>query len=194
MRFFLLSISKPLTASPPTRQSTPSPTPRFGGPQARSLLLPLVARRGAAPLDVALLRRPESECLVRYVLGDRRTACGVGAVADPHRGDEGVVAADADVVAHLGAVLVATVVVGDDRARADVAAVADRGVADVRQVGHLAVGPDDAGLDLDVGADLRALAEHGARPQEREGPHRGALADHGAGRLRADHGRALPHL
>ena len=66
-------------------------------------------------------------------------------------------------VADLGAVLVAAVVVGGDRAGADVRAGADLGVADVGEVRHLGALADLGVLHLDERADL-ARRRRGACP------------------------------
>ena len=59
---------------------------------------------------------------------------------------------------------------------------ADRRVADVGQVRHLAAVADVAVLDLDVGADVHAVGERGARPQIGERPDRDVGADAAAPR------------
>ena len=81
-----------------------------------------------------------------------------------------------------GAVLLHPVVVGEDRAGADVGALADLGVTDVGQVRHLGAVADLGVLGLDEGADLAAGAELGAGPQVGERPDVGARADHRAAR------------
>src|SRR4029079_4944154 len=81
---------------------------------------------------------------------------------------EHVVGPAADVRADDGAVLLDAVVVGEDRPRADVRLLADLGVADIRQVGHLRARADLGVLGLDESADLAATAEHGSRPEVRE--------------------------
>ena len=63
------------------------------------------------------------------------------------------------------AVLVATVVVGGDRAGAEVGARPDVGVAEVGEVRHLRALADVGVLDLDERADLRAVAQHRAGAQ-----------------------------
>ena len=62
------------------------------------------------------------------------------------------------------------VVVGGDVAGADVGVLADVGVADVRQVRHLGALAQDRVLELHVGADAGAVAEHRAGAQVGEGP------------------------
>src|SRR5262249_6877197 len=69
----------------------------------------------------------------RDVLGDDGAGAGVRLVAHLDRGDEDRVGRDPGVLPHLRAVLLPPVVVGGDRPGADVGAIADLGVADVRQ-------------------------------------------------------------
>ena len=69
-----------------------------------------------------------------HVVLDHRAGASVGGVADFYRRDQHRVNADADVVADHRPVLAETVVVGGDRAGAEVAAGADLGVADVGEV------------------------------------------------------------
>ena len=71
-------------------------------------------------------------------------------------------------VADLRAVLVLAVVVRGDRARAEVHARSDVGVADVRQVRDLRSLADLGVLDLDVGADLHARGQARPRSDVRE--------------------------
>ena len=177
MRFLRLSISRLATDVP---------------------CFPRVDRVGAcarpSPRCCAASARPTASAPGGTSFGDDRSGRGVGAVADRHRRDQAVVAAHADVVADRGAVLVRPVVVDDDRARADVAALADRGVADVGQVRHLGAVADLGVLDLDVGADLAAGAEHGAGPQVAERADGRVLADLRAGGVALEDGRALADL
>ena len=80
----------------------------------------------------------------------------------------------------VGVVLVDAVVVGEDRARADVGALADRGVA-ARRSGAAPWRPSPivGVLGLDEVPILPLRAELGAGPQVGERPDRGAGADHG---------------
>lgn len=95
-------------------------------------------------------------------------------------------------VADLSAVLGEIVVVRGDGTRAEVHPAADRGVADVREVGHLAALADRRVLRLDEGADLAALGEDRAGPQVRERAHGRARADDGEGPVGTADGRSSP--
>ena len=88
-------------------------------------------------------------------------------------------------VPHDRAVLSHSVVVDEDRRRADVGAHADLGVADVRQVRHLGAGADHGVLGLDVRADLAAVAEAGAWPEVGKRADRSRRSDHRARGLAA---------
>src|SRR5262249_7891631 len=61
------------------------------------------------------------------------------------------------------------VVVAGDRSRADVDALADGGIADVGQVIHFRTASDPRLLHFDKITDVRALGDHGAGSQPREG-------------------------
>src|ERR1035437_1676326 len=117
------------------------------------------------PLDVGLARASDPQRARGNVLADHVTGARVGVVADAHRGNECGVDADLDPGADRGAVLAVAVVVGGDRAGADVRRLTDIGIADVGQVGNLAAGPDVGVLDLDERARLGPLPQDGARPQ-----------------------------
>lgn len=73
----------------------------------------------------------------RNVLGDSRTGSRKRTVAQLDRRNEVGIAADEAVVTDLGAVLVIAVVVDNDRAAAEVDALADGRVADIGQVRNL---------------------------------------------------------
>src|SRR4051794_41535773 len=73
-------------------------------------------------LDVALPLAGHAESARRHVVGDHRAGGGVGVVAHADRCDEGRVDRDADVAPDRRAVLRPPVVVGGDRAGADVGA------------------------------------------------------------------------
>src|SRR5690349_14333690 len=92
---------------------------------------------GHPPLNVPLCTSADGQRPRWYVLADRRAGSRERSVANGDGRDERVVGAGLGVLADRGAVLVDAVVVGEDRAGADVGALADLGVADVRQVGHL---------------------------------------------------------
>src|SRR5690606_19289524 len=114
-----------------------------------------------------------------------RAGAGHRAVAHLARRHEHGAAADEGVVADHGAVLVLAVVVGGDRAGADVRLAADAGVAAVTEVLGLRAGTDPALLHLDEVADLGTVLEHGLTAQLRERTDLAPLADH---RAAADHG------
>src|SRR5207342_2588918 len=79
----------------------------------------------------------DAERAGRNVLGDRRSRRDVGALANRHGGDKRRVASDERAVLDDGRVLLRPVVVTGDDAGADVDAVADGRVAEVRQVVRL---------------------------------------------------------
>ena len=104
-------------------------------------------------------------------LADDGAGPDVGAVADGDRRDEHGVASRRSCAGRRGVVLGDAVVVGEDRARADVGALADRGVAGIGQVRHLGAVADVGVLGLDEAADLALGAELGARAAgRRTGP------------------------
>ena len=111
----------------------------------------------------------------RHVLADHAAGARARAVPDVHRGDEGVVARRTRVPADDGAVLLDAVVVGEHRAGADVAPLADLRVPDVRQVRHLGAVADLRVLGLHEAADLAVGTELGA------GTEVGERADVGPG-------------
>src|SRR4051812_21114300 len=85
-------------------------------------------------LDVALPLARDAERPRRHVVRDHGARGRIGPVADRDRGHERGVDGDPHAGADGGPVLAAAVVVGGDRARADVRALADLRVADVGQV------------------------------------------------------------
>src|SRR5512145_2765273 len=143
-------------------------------------------------LDVTLRPGGHRERAWRHVTAHDRPATGHGAVADAHRRDERVVGPGPGMPPDRRTVLVHPVVVGEDRARADVRALADLRVADVGQVRDLRAVADLGVLGLDERADLALRAEHGAGTQVGERPDRGAGADVRAGAVAAYDGGALP--
>src|SRR5947209_19036947 len=98
--------------------------------------IPLLAALCVA-LDVLLARARDPEGAGGYVLGDHRSGGRVCVVADRHRSDERRVDARLDSRADRRAVLAGAVVVGRDRARAQVRVLADGGIADVGEIGYL---------------------------------------------------------
>src|SRR6185312_6878944 len=116
----------------------------------------------------------------RHLVGDDRAGPDPGVVADRHGRDERGVDAAVDPFADRRAVLAAAVVVGGDRARAEVRAGADLGVADVGEVRHLRALADLRVLDLDERAGLGTLVQQrtgtqiGERADARAGTHLGA--------------------
>ena len=145
--------------------------------------------RGAGPLPldpsfrVVLPAPGDAERTRWHVLGDHRTGRRVGAVSDLHRSDQHGVRADPHVVTHRRTMLRDSVVVHEDRGRADVRVHADIRVAHVGQVRHL--GPLahrrvlqlDIGPDMHVRADLRPRPQPGERPDARAAAYLGRLAD-----------------
>src|SRR5690606_16620360 len=103
--------------------------------------------------------------------GSRDGAAGrdVSAVADGQRGDEGGIGADEDAAAYTRVLLVEAVVIGDDRAGADVGFFADHGVAEIRDMFGFRTGLDGGAVDLDEVADGGALADLGFRADAGEG-------------------------
>jgi hypothetical protein len=94
----------------------------------------------------------------------------------------------------LGAVLVLSVVVGEDRARPDVAALADLGVTDVREVRHLGAFAQGGLLRLDERADLARAPDDRAGPDVGERTDADVVTEHRALCMCADDPRALTHL
>ena len=102
--------------------------------------------------------------------------------------------ARARVSAHLGAVLVDAVVVGRNRAGANVGALADRGVADVREVRHFGPAAEGGVLQLDEGAHFALVADDGTRAQVGERADGCSRTDHRERAVCAAHARVLTHL
>ncbi len=84
--------------------------------------------------------------------------------------------------------LAESVEVAGDGTGTDVRALADRGVADIGEVRHLAALADFGGLDLDEGARLGTAVQHRPRAQRGEWSHLDRLTHRGA----ADHRVADP--
>ena len=109
-------------------------------------------------VERGLTRARDRERTVRYVLGDRGASGGEHAVAQLYRGDQIGVAADEAVVADDGLVLDVAVIVDDNRAAAEVYALADRCVADVGQVRNLGAVADGGLFQLHEVANAAATA------------------------------------
>src|SRR5438067_1654011 len=86
------------------------------------------------PRFVLLTNAADGESVGGYVLGDGRAGRDVRAVADVHRRHELRVGPDEHAFADDGLVLGGTVVVAENRSRADVRVLADVAVAEVREV------------------------------------------------------------
>ena len=76
-------------------------------------------------------------------------------------------------------VLVHSVVVGDDRAGADVGPLTNFGVTDIRQMRNLRTGTDLGILRFDEGAYLALIADHGPRSEVCERADGAARAEDG---------------
>ena len=113
----------------------------------------------------------------RHVLANHRAGRRIGVVAHRHRRHERRVDTHLHARADCGPVLAVAVVVGRDRAGAQVRALADVGVADVGEMRDLAPRPDFRVLDLDERARLRPLAQDRPRAQIGERPDGDAVAD-----------------
>ena len=118
---------------------------------------------GHPAFDVALRCHVHCQGPGRNILSDDRSRSRIRSIADSNRSDEHVVRARARVSAHLGAVLVDAVVVGRNRAGANVGALADRGVADVREVRHFGPAAEGGVLHLDESAHFALVADDGTR-------------------------------
>src|SRR3990170_3503635 len=156
---------------------------RFGGGQ----LLPAGARPAGL---VHLAAAGDGESTGRHVFGDGRAGGHVGAPADLDRRHQLRAAADENLVADDGGVLVDPVVIAGDGAGADVRLAADAGIAEVGEVLRLGAFAHDRLLDLDIVADAGPGADVGAVAQVGEGPDAIAGAqlavEHEAVRLDAD--------
>src|SRR5215218_160232 len=120
---------------------------------------------------VDLLGSRDGERSWRNVLRDRRSRSDPSMVANLHRCNKDIVAAGVDIAPNHGSLLLVVLlgtVVGGDGAGADVGALADLGVADVREVGHLDALAQGGVLHLHERSHLRPCSEHGPRPEVRE--------------------------
>ena len=140
-------------------------------------------RAGAAaldpPVDVALPAAGDRDLAGVDVAVHGGTGGDVRAGRNGDGCDEHRVGADEAVGADVRHMLVDAVVVGEDRARADVRALTDDGVAAVGEVRHLGAVADLGVLRLDEAADLPLRPELGARTQVGVGADGGARADDG---------------
>src|SRR5262245_35103125 len=122
-------------------------------PHMPSAFLLGCGRAGSTPRGPPLLRHLraslDGERIRRHILRDHRARADVGALADGQRGHHADVGSDERPVPDLGLGLREAVVVARDRAGADVHAVADGRIADVRQVVGLAAPSNARLLDLD---------------------------------------------
>src|SRR6478735_11828076 len=128
-------------------------------------------------VDVALLCAGDRELAGLDVTDDRGAGRDVGSVGDGARSDDDRVAADEAVLPDGGVALRHTVVVGEDRARADVGPGADGGVTAVAEVRHLRAVADLGVLRLHEAADLAVRSETRAGPQVGERPNARAGTD-----------------
>src|SRR5574340_1137631 len=113
------------------------------------------------PLDPALfVHLPpagDGERSGRDILDDRRSRANIGALSDANRRDELRIAANEGAVLDHRLVLLLAVVVARDRARADVHALADDRVAEIREVVRLRSPAERGLLQLDEVPDVRVL-------------------------------------
>src|SRR5215470_16821242 len=135
---------------------------------------------GPALLD-HLLRAADDQRARRHVACDGRPGADVRALTDGEWRDERRVRAHEDAVVDPGLVLRHAIVVARDRPRPDVHPVADRAVADVRQMRCLRAPTDPRLLDLDEVADARAAGDRRLRAQVTERTELGVVLDHGVG-------------
>ena len=108
---------------------------------------------GRSSLKIGLAGTCNAQRTGRNVLGDSRTGSRKRTVAQLDRRNEVGIAADEAVVTDLGAVLVIAVVVDNDRAAAEVDALADGCIADIGQVRNLGAVADGGLLQLYKVAD-----------------------------------------
>lgn len=141
-------------------------------------LLRACGRTLGEPFLVVLPGAGDAERAIGDVAGDDRARRGHRVVSDLHRGHEHTIGPRLDARADAGRVLAEAVVVRGDVAGADIRPLANVGVTNVREMGHLCPGPDARFLGLDECADLRALrkvrlgTQIGERPDLRAGADR----------------------
>src|SRR4051794_1787669 len=114
------------------------------------------------------------------IFGDHRTRRNPSVVSDLDRCLERIVDTGPDVAPDPRLSLPLGWVVGEvrgDVACGDVRILADLRIPNVGQMRHLRACPDQGFLDLDEGADLCVLADHGSRPDVGEGSDLGAARD-----------------
>ena len=137
--------------------------------------MPLAPPRRRA-LALALFAPGNGDGVRLHVLGNHAAGTDHRAAADGDRRHQRRVGAYEGPFADLGAGLLVAVVVAGDRARADVGACADVGVADIAQMVDLGAPLDRAAFHLDEVADARALADIAAGPEPRERADLGAFS------------------
>src|SRR5204862_2894028 len=126
-------------------------------PLMRCPLRSLLLRQPRPAWMRILFRAGEGQLPRRGVLGERGSGAECRAPAYAHRRDELGVRAYENVVLDDGAVLVRSVIVAHDRARADVDVSAHLAVADIREVIRLGARSYATRLDLHEVADVHAL-------------------------------------
>src|SRR2546427_1665729 len=140
-----------------------------------------------------LWRRESGERARGDIISDDRTRRNPSVVANVDRSTERIVDAGPDVATDTGGALWQPRLVREvrrDVAGCDVRILADLRVPEIGEVRDLRPGADTRLLQLHKGTCLRALAEHGSRPEVGEGADRDVGADLGADRnhVRADLG------
>ena len=135
-------------------------------------------------LKIGLAGTRNAQRTGRNVLGDSRTGSRKRTVTQLDRRNEVGVAADEAVVTDLGAVLVIAVVVDNDRAAAEVDALADGRVTDIGQVRNLGAVADGGLLQLYEVADAAAVTDHALRADIGKRTDRGIATDGGFINLR----------
>src|SRR5690606_23165064 len=113
---------------------------------------------------VALWRNAHRQRARWYVFSDDRARSCVDAVINRNRCDEHIFRANTDRVTNNGLVFLDTVIVGNNRARTDVASLTDLGVADVAEMWHLTAVTNFCVLRLNKGTDLAVGAKLSAGP------------------------------
>src|SRR6266511_1053266 len=154
--FFLVTISTGSPLALPLRLRSRTPAGPGLPPGRRVGVLPL-----AVTLHHALLGALDGERAAGNGLGDRRSRPRDRALPHSDRRHEHRIRPDAHVVVDDGAMLAVSVVVDGHRPRTDVRALADPGVAHVRQVWDLRSRAHLRCLDLDEAAGLGSLLQHG---------------------------------